>query len=190
MKSKTLSRKKTSSSPPTRRSKTAWATQILRLSVALALTVATVASGQSYKVLKNFTGSDGARPFAEVVLGGSVPAVHLTGGIGSFVRLEYADSFAAPQWSSLSNLTLSGGPQCCFDLCQPMPTQRFYRAWQTNGMKPSLDASMATEIPLTGAIGSSVRVDYINQFGPTDAWVTLGTVTLTKTRRSFISTRL
>jgi hypothetical protein len=33
--------------------------------------------------------------------------------------------------------------------------------------------------PATGAIGSSVRIDYINQFGPTNAWVTLDTVTLT-----------
>ncbi len=34
-------------------------------------------------------------------------------------------------------------------------------------------------ITLTGAIGSKRRIDYINQFGPTDAWVTLDTVTLT-----------
>lgn len=108
-----------------------------------------------------------------------VPAVHLMGGAGSFLHLEYADSLAAPQWSSLSNLTMSGGPQLCFDLCQPLPAQRVYRAWQNNGPRASLDATMATEIPLTGAVGSSVRVDYINQFGPTDAWVTLDTVLLT-----------
>jgi hypothetical protein len=28
-------------------------------------------------------------------------------------------------------------------------------------------------------MGGSVRLDYINQFGPIDAWVTLDTVTLT-----------
>lgn len=39
--------------------------------------------------------------------------------------------------------------------------------------------SMATEIPLSGPIGSSVRVDHINQVGPTNAWVTLDTVVLT-----------
>ena len=38
---------------------------------------------------------------------------------------------------------------------------------------------MVPAITLTGNIGHSVRVDYINQFGPTDAWVTLATVTLT-----------
>jgi hypothetical protein len=99
--------------------------------------------------------------------------------------LEYADSLTTPQWSSISNLTLSGGPQCCFDLCQPLPAQRFYRAWQTNGLKPSLDATMATEVPLAGAIGGSVRVDYINAIGPTDAWVTLDTVLLTNTNQLY-----
>jgi hypothetical protein len=33
---------------------------------------------------------------------------------------------------------------------------------------------------LGGVIGSSVRVDAINAIGPTDAWFTLDTVTLTK----------
>jgi hypothetical protein len=44
---------------------------------------------------------------------------------------------------------------------------------------------MATEIPLVGAIGSSMRVDYINAIGPTDAWVTLGTVLLTNTTQLY-----
>jgi hypothetical protein len=112
-----------------------------------------------------------------------VPAIGLTGGTGSLLHLEYADSLvaAAPQWLSLSNVTLSSGPQLCFDLCQPLPAQRFYHAWQTNGPQLALDMSLATEIPLAGPIGSSVRIDFINQFGPTDAWVTLDTVTLTNT---------
>ena len=114
-----------------------------------------------------------------------VPALHLAGGTGSLLHLEYADSLGVPQWFSLSDVTLSGGPQLCFDSSQPLPAQRFYRAWQTNGPPPALDATMATEIPLTGAIGSSVRVDYINQFGPTDAWVTLDTVTLTNTTQLY-----
>ena len=44
---------------------------------------------------------------------------------------------------------------------------------------------MATEIPLTGALGDKVRVDYINQLGPIDAWVTLDTVTLTNTTQLY-----
>jgi hypothetical protein len=38
---------------------------------------------------------------------------------------------------------------------------------------------------LTGSIGRSVRVDYINRFGPIDAWVTLATVTLTNTSQLY-----
>jgi hypothetical protein len=119
-----------------------------------------------------------------------VPAVSLTGGTGSILHLEYADSLdaAAPQWLSLTNLNLGSGPQFCFDVSQPLPGQRFYRAWQTNGPQPALDAFMATEIPLAGAVGSSVRVDYINQFGPTNAWVTLATVTLTNTSQLYFDT--
>jgi hypothetical protein len=47
---------------------------------------------------------------------------------------------------------------------------------------------MATAISLTGAIGSSVRVDYINAIGPTDVWVTLDTVTLTNTSQLYFDT--
>jgi hypothetical protein len=110
-----------------------------------------------------------------------VPAVSLTGSTGSLLHLEYANGLVAtaPQWFSLSNLTLSAGPQFYFDLQQPLPALRFYRTWQTNGPQPALAMSMATDIPLTGTIGSSVRVDYITAIGPANAWVTLDTVLLT-----------
>jgi hypothetical protein len=44
---------------------------------------------------------------------------------------------------------------------------------------------MVPAITLTGAVGSSVRVDSINRFGPIDAWVTLETVTLTNTSQLY-----
>jgi hypothetical protein len=116
-----------------------------------------------------------------------VPAVGSTGGAGSLLHLEYADSLVppAPLWSPFTNVTLGIGPQLCFDLSEPLPPQRCYRAWQTNGPQPALDMSQATEIPLTGAIGSSMRIDYISQFGPTNAWVTLDTVVLTNTTQPY-----
>ena len=119
-----------------------------------------------------------------------VPAVQLPGGIGSVLHLEYAESVAAavPQWLSLTNATLSAGPQFWFELAQPLPAQRFYRAWQANGPPTPLAMSLATEIPLAGAIGISVRVDYINTIGPTNAWVTLDTVMLTNTSQLYFDT--
>jgi hypothetical protein len=99
--------------------------------------------------------------------------------------MEYAGSLTAPRWSSVTNVTLGSGPQLCFDLSQPLPAQRFYRTWQTNGPQPVLDLSLATEIPLAGAIGSSVRIDSINAIGPTDAWVTMNTVLLTNTTQLY-----
>jgi hypothetical protein len=43
-------------------------------------------------------------------------------------------------------------------------------------------------LTLVGAIGSSIRLDYISQFGPTDAWVTLATVPLTNTSQLYFDT--
>jgi uncharacterized repeat protein (TIGR03803 family) len=116
-----------------------------------------------------------------------VPAVGLPGGTGNLLHLEYADSLAAaaPQWFSLTNVALNAAPPLCFDLSQPLPAQRFYRAWQISGPQPTLNMSMATEIPLTGTIGSSVQIDYINVYGPTNAWVTLDTALLTNTTQLY-----
>jgi hypothetical protein len=117
-----------------------------------------------------------------------VPALYLTGDLGSFLHLDYVNAFGpGAQWLSLSNFTLLSAPQLCLDLSGPVPPQRFYRAWQTNApsARPVLDMSMATEIPLTGAIGSSVQIDCINRFGPTNAWVTLDTVVLANTTQLY-----
>jgi hypothetical protein len=72
----------------------------------------------------------------------------------------------------------------------PLQPQRFYRAWQTGApsVVPSLDLHLVPAITLTGAIGHSVRLDYINQFGPTDAWFTLDMVTLTNTSQLYFDT--
>ena len=69
----------------------------------------------------------------------------------------------------------------------PLPPQRFYRSWQTGtpGVRPSLDLHLVPAITLTGSIGHSVRLDYINQFGPTNAWGTLDTVRLTNTSQLY-----
>jgi hypothetical protein len=40
---------------------------------------------------------------------------------------------------------------------------------------------MVPAITLPGNPGDTVRLDYINAIGPTNAWVTLDTVTLTNT---------
>lgn len=72
----------------------------------------------------------------------------------------------------------------------PLPPQRFYRTWQTGfgGVPPTPALGLVPALTLTGAVGSSVRLDYINQFGPTDAWLTIETVTLTNTSQLFFDT--
>jgi len=144
--------------------------------------------GGSYTVVvSNAYGSATSAPallsVVPVVPRRTVPALNLAGDVGSSLHVEYADALApSPTWQALGVITLTNLPQLCLDLSVPMPPHRFYRAWQAN--RPSLPPAvylggMATEITLTGAIGDKVRVDYINQIGPTDAWVTLDTITLT-----------
>jgi uncharacterized repeat protein (TIGR03803 family) len=117
-----------------------------------------------------------------------VQGVKLTGQTGSLLNVDSADFLTpAPNWTMLGSVSLTTTGAYWFDGTVPLPAQRFYRAWQTGapGVMPSLDLRLVPAITLTGSIGASVRVDYINQFGPTDAWVTLATVTLTNTSQLF-----
>jgi hypothetical protein len=117
-----------------------------------------------------------------------VPAISLTGDLGSVLHLSYADTLGpGAYWQALDAVTLTATSQFYPDLTDPLPSARFYRAWQTNvpSVQPVLQMSFATELTLTGAIGSKVRVDCINQYGPTDAWMTLDTVTLTNTAEPY-----
>jgi uncharacterized delta-60 repeat protein len=116
-----------------------------------------------------------------------VPALLVGGEAGNFIHLEYAASPATPAWLPLETATLTS-TQFVFDISSPMSSARFYRAWQTNvqSAKPSLQIlGLVTKLTLTGSIGSNVRIDYIAQFGPTDAWVNLDTVTLTNTSQPY-----
>jgi hypothetical protein len=111
-----------------------------------------------------------------------VPGVKVTGETASLLNVDYSDSLnPAPNWTPLGSVSLASTTGYCCDLTLPLPPQRFYRAWQTGtpGVRPALDLHLVPAITLTGTIGHSVRLDYINHYGPIDAWVTLDTVTLT-----------
>jgi hypothetical protein len=117
-----------------------------------------------------------------------VPGVRLTGASGSLLNVDYANALNPMHaWNPLGSVSLTSPPQYCFDTSQPLPPQRFYRAWQTGtpSIVPSLSLNFVPAITLTGSIGDTVRVDAINQFGPIDAWATLATVTLTNTSQLY-----
>jgi hypothetical protein len=117
-----------------------------------------------------------------------VPALTLMGQPGSSLNLQDAEVIgSSPNWVNLDNVALTNTSQWYFDLSAPLPPQRFYRAWQPgpSSVAPALDLHLVPALTLTGTVGSSVRVDRINQFGPTDAWVTLDTVTLTNTSQLY-----
>jgi hypothetical protein len=117
-----------------------------------------------------------------------VPGVTLMGQPGNPTGLDYRDILGpTANWQTMATIALSNAPEFYFDVSEPLPPQRFYRSWQTGtpGVMPSLHLHLVPAITLTGNIGHSVRVDYINRFGPTDAWVTLATVTLTNTSQLY-----
>jgi alpha-tubulin suppressor-like RCC1 family protein len=117
-----------------------------------------------------------------------VPALLLSGQSGSFLNLDEAQAFGpSPAWVTLDSVALTNTSQWYFDLSAPLPPRRFYRAWQSNSLGPpsSLNLYLVPALTLAGTIGNSVRIDYINQLGPIDAWVTLATVTLTNTTQLY-----
>lgn len=141
------------------------------------------------------TGEYGSITSAPAVLGvispvprAKVPAVDVTGVPGNVVHLVWADTLdPGAAWTELGVVTLDGNPQTVLDLADPLPLSRFYRGWRTNtlGLRPFVGIKEATKLTLTGAIGSQVRVDYINVVGPADAWVTLDAVTLTNSPQPY-----
>jgi hypothetical protein len=121
----------------------------------------------------------------------SFPGIEITADPGSSLNLEFADVLGPPaNWALLERVYLTNAPQYFFDVFLPQPSQRFYRAWQTgvSNALTSLDLHMVPAITLEGSVGSSVRVDFINQFGSVDAWVTLDRVTLTSISQLYFDT--
>ena len=119
-----------------------------------------------------------------------VPAVQLTGAAGSRLNVDYVNSLkpALNDWTTLDSVSLTSTSQFYFDLSEPLPPKRFYRAWQsgTPAVAPSLNLpGLVPAITLAGTVGHSLELDYINQLGPTNAWVTLGTITLTNTSQLY-----
>jgi Ig-like domain-containing protein len=120
-----------------------------------------------------------------------VPALALQGQTGAPFNLEYSPAIDPNTWIILETVALTNSPQWYFDL-SASPLQRLYRAWQADGstLAPVLSLHMVPAITFTGGIGNTLRLDYINQFGPTDAWVTLTTVTLTNTTQLYFDTSI
>jgi hypothetical protein len=121
-----------------------------------------------------------------------VPAIILKAEAGTTLNLHYADFLSqTPTWSLLDSIVLSNSPQWYFDQSAPLPSQRFYRAGQTGApiVIPALTLpGMVPALTLTGTVGNKVRIDAINRVGPTDAWFTLATITLTNTTQLYFDT--
>lgn len=121
----------------------------------------------------------------------SVPALTLNGQTGISLHLENRSALdRSGNWQPLDTVTLTNPPQWYFDLISPQASQGFYRAWQSEPLVPlpALDVHVVPAINLSGTPGSSVRLDYINQYGPVDAWVTLATIQLNEPSQLYFDT--
>jgi uncharacterized repeat protein (TIGR03803 family) len=110
------------------------------------------------------------------------PGLILSGQSGSVVNLEACATMPPSSgWATLASLTMAGTSQYFFEDLVAVPSQRYFRAWQTNssGQPPAVNIHLYPTITLTGAVGSVLRVDAINQMGPVTSWFPLATITLT-----------
>jgi Immunoglobulin domain len=171
------------------------ATNALSLGTSAVLTLTDVQPAQAGAYTVVVTNAVGAVTSAPALLSvipsverRTVPGLVLRGQPGSVLNLEDADALApSPAWATLDSVVLTNTSQWYFDNATPLPPQRFYRAWQAGGPSamPTLDSKLVPGLTLAGLVGGTVRVDYINQFGPTDAWVTLDTVSLSNTSQLY-----
>jgi hypothetical protein len=152
-------------------------------------------SGAYTVVLSNLAGAITSTPamlsVIPVVPRRMVPGLLLAAEPATLVNIDYTPQLQPPDWQSFPAVYLTNSPQFYFDLSSPMPAQRFYRVWQAGApsVVPSVSLpGMVPAISLTGTIGSSLRIDCINQFGPTNAWATLTTVQPTDTSQLYFDT--
>jgi hypothetical protein len=121
----------------------------------------------------------------------AVPGLVLNATPPETMNLDAASVLTpAPAWTPLASVPVTSPSQWFFDTNElPMPVG-FYRAWHTNLAAPpaSLGLHLVPAITLTGQPGTTVRLDYIPQLGPTGAWVTLGTITLTESSQLYFDT--
>jgi len=122
-----------------------------------------------------------------------VSGIILNAQSGSLLSVEYGPSPNSTQdWESDPTLYLVlDSPEIHYDITSPPPLQRFYRAQQIfqvepESIPPTLDIHLIPALTLTGNSGEKVRVDAIKRYGPTDAWFTLDTVTLTNTSQLYL----
>jgi hypothetical protein len=109
------------------------------------------------------------------------PALPLLGQPGSLLNLEDTETLGpSSARMAFDSILLTNTSQWYFDTSTSLASQRFYRAWPIAGSSnmPTVGLNLVLAITLTGPVGNSVRVEYLNRFGPIDAWVALDTMTL------------
>jgi hypothetical protein len=120
----------------------------------------------------------------------SVPGLAISSQQGISLEVLSSDAIVSSvSWSNLQGLVLTTNRNWWFDL-SGSSTQRFYRTLQSSapGPGPILALHRVPAITLTGAIGSQVQIEYVNQSGPTNAWVYLATLVLTNSPQLYFDT--
>ena len=84
-----------------------------------------------------------------------VPALLLLGQPGSSLNLDDAQALdPSPVWATFDNVALTNTSQWYFDLSAPLPSRRFYRAWEPNSLNPPSSLNLYV-VPASRWLGRS-----------------------------------
>jgi uncharacterized repeat protein (TIGR03803 family) len=106
-----------------------------------------------------------------------VPHLKLTGNVGDSLSVESTLTLGPESaWSPLFSVLLTNAAQFHSLAGEGQSPHEFYRAKQTDplGASPGLEAVTVPAITLVGAVGASVRLEFVNRYGPVGSWVSLG----------------
>jgi hypothetical protein len=153
-------------------------------------------SGVYFVVVTNYFGAVTSAPVMLNVIAPVeqrlVPALILAAQPASILFLDVSSAFNPGQaWTLLDSVYLTNSPQFYFDLTTPLQPQRYYRVWQSGVLpvRPSVSLpALVPAITLYSNVGGPLRVDGINQYGPTGAWFTIDTVTLSSPSQLYFDT--
>jgi sugar lactone lactonase YvrE len=111
-----------------------------------------------------------------------VPGLFLDANPPNLLNVQRTASLQPPLWTNVGSVVLTNYPLGqYFDVAAPAGSQGFYRVRQTNSTSwsPQLGLAMIPALTLTGTNNEFIGIDYINRYGPTNAWTILDTETLT-----------
>jgi formylglycine-generating enzyme required for sulfatase activity len=112
------------------------------------------------------------------------PGLLILGTVGQSYPIQYVNTFPdLNNWTTLTNLVLPSSPYLLFDTTAPDVAQRYYR--KTN---LTFTAGNYVGLTISGTVGSTNMIQYVEVRGDTNNWTTLTNIVLPQTPYIFFDT--